>query len=453
MLKRKLHHRDLSEQLQRNEPISPSVMDDICKNADSAIMYLLYVSYCKVLNSDEFEAALETVVERQPECVHWYSKRYTVSDLVYFWRERKLISENRLDYFNTVYELDPLQFAALNMENPDIIDLLIEKCPGTNINSNGANTRTPLTLAVIASNVQNVSLLLDRYSADPNIAGEDVENTPLIEVRRGIHMFEITKKLLDHGADPKITNLRGKAPIHIAINHNDPDSVQSLLRHGANPNILYYGCPCLNLAIQRRYIDLAIVLVNSGRTNLNLISKYNGFTALHLVADAISSLSYINHDLSREEMFFLVDKLGKLAALLIEKGASLDSTPAIPYYPDENARSPLQILEDIRKLTPPPLVFSAADTHEQRKRQTQEYEERLDNQLAVYRKFITYIVPFLSAHYPSHPELRHPWRSGIHSLSLSTHTHHRHHSGSYTDIQEGQSSIRRTPMDLRYSKQ
>ena len=67
------------------------------------------------------------------------------------------------------------------------------------------------------------------------------------DIKRGVppifaaiqnNLNNMLQKLLDEGADVELKNKFGTTPLGFAIYHNDDKLVETLLRHGANPNVI-----------------------------------------------------------------------------------------------------------------------------------------------------------------------------------------------------------------------
>ena len=73
---------------------------------------------------------------------------------------------------------------------------------------------------------------------------------------------EVVKILLDAGADPKISNVYGMTPLHMAAIVGNVEVVKLLLREGADPHkAACHGNTPLDLA---RHVDVAKILRDWG---------------------------------------------------------------------------------------------------------------------------------------------------------------------------------------------
>ena len=100
---------------------------------------------------------------------------------------------------------------------------------------------------------------------------------------------ETVEFLLTHGADPDIPNNHNFPLLHLAIGLNNINIVQLLLDHGADPNIQNnYGTTPLHMAIGLSNINIVQLLLDHG-ADPNM-SNNNNATPFHLAI----GLNYIN---------------------------------------------------------------------------------------------------------------------------------------------------------------
>src|SRR5205814_8312582 len=78
--------------------------------------------------------------------------------------------------------------------------------------------------------------------------------------------FEVADRLLRAGAEVDVTHTLDRAtPLHYAVSGNQPELVELLLEHGANPDTTYGdGLTALHLAAGRGYSRIAAALVAHG---------------------------------------------------------------------------------------------------------------------------------------------------------------------------------------------
>lgn len=134
-------------------------------------------------------------------------------------------------------------------------------------------------------------------TADVNF--QDINgNTPLhniaiLEIDEACDLLQI---LLESGAQPNLTNLRGQTPLHLLC-HNDrlrdlgvmQEMLYNMLYHGAKPNIpSQTGCTALHLSLYHRDIDSAVQLMRRGAELHLLWNKVSCWEAL--ISREISTL-------------------------------------------------------------------------------------------------------------------------------------------------------------------
>ena len=100
------------------------------------------------------------------------------------------------------------------------------------INEGGHHDRTPLHLAVLNSNFDMTSILLEHFAV-PNLQ-DDAQNTPL-HYAQSSDMIETL--LVAGGANPNIPNENGLCALHLAVRRKDLDSVRLLLAHRADVSV------------------------------------------------------------------------------------------------------------------------------------------------------------------------------------------------------------------------
>ncbi len=136
---------------------------------------------------------------------------------------------------------------------------------------------TPLMLAVIAGNAQNVRLLL-QHGAQVN-ATDEYGFTALfmaISERRP----DLTQMLLKAGSDPNSANQMGMPPLSWALMMSDDGSAKELVERGADVNKPDPdGRPPIYLATLENSVPMTRLLLDSGVTP---DAPFHGFTSLHL---------------------------------------------------------------------------------------------------------------------------------------------------------------------------
>jgi len=128
------------------------------------------------------------------------------------------------------YDYTPLHYAS--MCNFEVVKLLVEK--GANIVSKNNKDEIPLHLASFCGNLNIVKLLL---VIDDLKVQDKYGNTPL---HWAIHDFDVTKFLLEKGADVKSRNYEDETPLHRAIKHYNLRVVVLLKEHLSSITIQYF---------------------------------------------------------------------------------------------------------------------------------------------------------------------------------------------------------------------
>lgn len=121
---------------------------------------------------------------------------------------------------------------------------------------------------------QNIWLCFKNIEVLPNHLSNAVKNPH----------FQITKLLLDKGADINSTDFYSYTPLNLASYYGFTDVVQFLLSRGADPNIVNNNgeSPLLSAA-QKGYTEIAQILIENG-ANVNESEKDKNWTALHFSA-------------------------------------------------------------------------------------------------------------------------------------------------------------------------
>jgi ankyrin repeat protein len=104
------------------------------------------------------------------------------------------------------------------------------------IYTRGMISWTPLHYALSSWNPKpEITRLLLEHGADAN-SKVVLGITPLDLLSRYNGNLEVAEVLLEHGADPNILSRSGDGPLGIALEKGHPGLVQLLLKHGADPN-------------------------------------------------------------------------------------------------------------------------------------------------------------------------------------------------------------------------
>jgi uncharacterized protein len=129
--------------------------------------------------------------------------------------------------------------------------------PGPPLGGSGGGAMTPFLFAVRAEAMESIRVLMDAGS-DVNQTMADGTSAIVIATING--HYGLAKYLLDHGADPNLADIRGRAALYAAVdmrnyrwselpkprgdNFDALDLIKALLAGGANPNVrLVYPIP------------------------------------------------------------------------------------------------------------------------------------------------------------------------------------------------------------------
>ncbi|KAL5722151.1 hypothetical protein ACHQM5_005708 [Ranunculus cassubicifolius] len=115
--------------------------------------------------------------------------------------------------------------------NKKLLHLLVSRGANVDVMSPAG---TPLERAALNGDHEAIEVLLN-YHANPNLNYRDVW-TPLLASLQA-HSFQCVQLLLEAGADPDDRGL-GIPPLEVAANEGLTDMVLSLLKAGANPNVM-----------------------------------------------------------------------------------------------------------------------------------------------------------------------------------------------------------------------
>ena len=177
----------------------------------------------------------------------------------------------------------PLHYAARHGFDR-VAEWLITACSqDVNVPRNHRDIRTPMHIACAYRQFKAAQVLL-KHHADAHARCGDFR-TPL----HYTSLFqnpkpEITRLLLEHGADVNSKTRLGMTPLRVLSHSNgNPETAEVLLEHGADPNILPGSSKSsLYVALEEGYLGLVQLLLEHG-ANPN-VGKTFGRTPLHLAA-------------------------------------------------------------------------------------------------------------------------------------------------------------------------
>ena len=167
-------------------------------------------------------------------------------------KAQKLLSIGMVDVNITEPSLlcTPLIIAA-HHGNQDMVQLLFDS--GADLNKADRGGFTPLHHAAGYGKIDTVRLLIN-LGAEPQLTKAANKNWKAI-----------IQVLLQAGANPNMTDLKGECPLHVATLEDYKDIVHLLLQHGAKPNMRNQdGTTPLHWAAVLGHLDVAKQLIDGG---------------------------------------------------------------------------------------------------------------------------------------------------------------------------------------------
>jgi len=206
---------------------------------------------------------------------------------------------------------------------------------GADIHAGSKNKHTPLMFAAQQNDVETARILL-RAGAKPNHGSGDMSALIIASAMGHTKMVDL---LLDNGADPNVSDWRGYNPLLLVVRDSNygidlaqKDSivaiVNSLLKHGANPNlrlkqpkaqtiteISLDGATPLVLAAEVNNVEVVKLLLDAGADPR--IPTEQGTTALILAAGAGTDIQRARSPAERATAI-------ETAKLLVEHGVDVN---------------------------------------------------------------------------------------------------------------------------------
>lgn len=171
--------------------------------------------------------------------------------------------------------LDIILLWACFCKRDDLLPVLCQK--GANINFVLPEGFAALHLAAFSGSTKCIKWLINQ-GCDINLITDQL--TALHYAVLG-NSPEAVKVLLGAGC------LVSDTTLHSAVRSNSPECLKILLSQGANPDTLdFHGLSPLHIAADRGYLQIAKLLLNAPKININLPTKEKGNTALHFSAEA-----------------------------------------------------------------------------------------------------------------------------------------------------------------------
>ncbi|XP_012937889.1 ankyrin repeat domain-containing protein 50-like [Aplysia californica] len=150
-------------------------------------------------------------------------------------------------------------------------------CFDVNLNQTGPGGQSPLSISAFHGDLESVETLIKK-GADVNFKGRRYSCPALISAIKGKNV-EITRYLLDHGADVNISNSKGETALTMAARTDDGTIVPLLIEKGAWLNVSNSCNNLTALMVAAKYKNFATFqcLVEAG---VDLDVRRNGKTFL-----------------------------------------------------------------------------------------------------------------------------------------------------------------------------
>ncbi len=167
-------------------------------------------------------------------------------------------------------EMEIRLFGAV--DNNDAIGVANALAQGAKVDTVDIYGSTPLMWASSRGQEDVVALLLE-YGADPNYLNSLLRTNPLI-VAAQFGQGNVIRQLVEAGADIDASPIGDTQAIHIAVAHNQPESIHALAEMGADVNSIDRRPPIV-LAAQYGWVEAATALLEEGADPLIVFSGSN----------------------------------------------------------------------------------------------------------------------------------------------------------------------------------
>lgn len=122
---------------------------------------------------------------------------------------------------------------SVQREEPPLLQLLLSRCTD---DKQAPAKSAALAMAVISGSLDCVRLLLQPGLGDPGLINSMIgagENTPLLVAVSEVHR-EVARFLLESGADPNLSDCKGRTAVHLAAVRGSVELLQDLKQFGAD---------------------------------------------------------------------------------------------------------------------------------------------------------------------------------------------------------------------------
>lgn len=236
---------------------------------------------------------------------------------------------------------------AVRNGNVDTAILLLDSGADSNVRDASGNTALHLVMPE-HSRSKLFSKLLEA-GAKPDIK-DNYGETPL-HIAARIKMDEnIIVQLINAGADVNERNKKGQSPLLLAIERNQLEQIDTLIKYGAD----IYAEDTYGETALTRAIDNGITMVNHVITEKN--SSYrdsNGYSPLHIAVSKKADVSIIYRLLEKKCPVNTRDKLGNTPLHIAvsnnyrEAGEILLANNADIFYSNVNGQSPIKLAMEL----------------------------------------------------------------------------------------------------------
>lgn len=145
----------------------------------------------------------------------------------------KLLVKNKADLNILTEEGDSLIEYAINKNDTDMIQTLVEG--GVNLNVAGISSNTPLMTAVSKSLENIVRIFLTKNDINLNAINRNWNTALHMAAKNGNTV--IIKMLIDKGANVDARNKQGYTPLHTAVKNNNLEAANEIINGKANVEI------------------------------------------------------------------------------------------------------------------------------------------------------------------------------------------------------------------------
>lgn len=150
-------------------------------------------------------------------------------------------------------------YEAASIGAKDRVEEFLQSEPGL-LNTPGPDGFAGLGLASFFGH-QDIAALMLKHKADPNVPAANHIGVYPIHSACAVSNYNITKLLLEAGADPNVKQQRDITPLHSAAHNGQQDLAELLLSYGADRTArTTEGQTAADMALEAGFVDLAALL-------------------------------------------------------------------------------------------------------------------------------------------------------------------------------------------------